>query len=316
MSRLEAGDIAEAWEDLLACHRLVRLVGQAPEYIPKLRSFGLEAQVIDSDQALLTSPALTTTQARQCLSDLDQLPPLASIVEAVDNVSRLEFADCVQWLARGRTGVLADLADEPAQDGNTGQDGRTMLNAVIDWNVVLRMGNKHYDAVVLAMRIPDYATRSAELKRLSTSKRPPDLPFAVTLEGRLIEKALTGGRENATRAAGEVLLVYLALSFDQAQAAQDRAHARERLARIGFALAAYRRARGEYPEEQDLLVPGYLSESLLDSFTDLPFHYRRTDTDGFLLYSVGDNMQDDGGATSDSRPRADDLAIAVPIVPR
>jgi hypothetical protein len=166
------------------------------------------------------------------------------------------------------------------------------------------------------MRIPDYATRSAELTRLSMPKRPPDLLFAATLEGRLISKALTSGREYATRATGEVLLGHLALSFDQAQSAQDRAHARARLARIGFALAAFRRERGAYPEELILLVPDFLPESIPDPFTDFPFHYRRTQVDGFLLYSVGDNMQDDGDATSESRPRGDDLAIAVPIVPR
>ena len=51
----------------------------------------------------------------------------------------------------------------------------------------------------------------------------------------------------------------------------------------------------------------------LDTFGDQPFIYRRTKEGGYRLYSVGDNLKDDAGATFDSEPKGDDILLAVPV---
>ena len=65
-----------------------------------------------------------------------------------------------------------------------------------------------------------------------------------------------------------------------------------------IALLRYRQDAGSYPEELDgLITAGYLKESPMDPFSDKPLVYRRTE-DGFVLYSVGADFDDDGGIHS------------------
>ncbi len=81
------------------------------------------------------------------------------------------------------------------------------------------------------------------------------------------------------------------------------------LARLSLALAGYRARHGKYPAELKDLAPEWLAKIPLDGFSDAAFHYQPRD-DGYLLYSIGANGNDDGGASADKdHPQADDLAI-------
>ncbi len=63
---------------------------------------------------------------------------------------------------------------------------------------------------------------------------------------------------------------------------------------LAVALRLYRIENGQYPDNQDVLVPTYLDELPVDPFINKPFHYEKVGDD-FLLYSVGRNAVDDGG---------------------
>lgn len=65
-------------------------------------------------------------------------------------------------------------------------------------------------------------------------------------------------------------------------------------ARIGIACKIHKNANGSFPENMELLSPGILTEIPLDPFTGKPFIYRLQDT-GFIVYSLGSNLKDDGG---------------------
>jgi len=80
--------------------------------------------------------------------------------------------------------------------------------------------------------------------------------------------------------------------------------ARVRLTRAGLALLRYREAHGAFPDSLDALG----LESLIDPFIEAPLHYR-SEAEGFIVYSVGEDQQDNGGAprrpldTSGRRPK-------------
>ena len=76
-------------------------------------------------------------------------------------------------------------------------------------------------------------------------------------------------------------------------------------------LGAFRAEHDAYPDALDELSPDYLIEIPLDPFLDAPFHYQRTES-GYQLYSVGNNMTDDGGRTKDSIPEGDDMIAETP----
>jgi hypothetical protein len=65
-------------------------------------------------------------------------------------------------------------------------------------------------------------------------------------------------------------------------------------AALACALERARIANGSYPQSLDALTPKFLTRPPIDFVSGAPFRYR-VDGDGYVLYSVGWNQQDDGG---------------------
>lgn len=81
---------------------------------------------------------------------------------------------------------------------------------------------------------------------------------------------------------------------------ESRLHSGYRAAsRAGFStLLALHRFKADYnhwPASLGELVPGYLSRLPEDPFSGEPLKYRRSPDGNFVLYSVAENLQDDGG---------------------
>ncbi|MHC4986253.1 MAG: hypothetical protein ACYTFO_08885, partial [Planctomycetota bacterium] len=53
-----------------------------------------------------------------------------------------------------------------------------------------------------------------------------------------------------------------------------------------------------YPDSLDALSPDIIDEVGFDSFSGEPYVYERT-ADGYVLYSVGMDLTDDGGSDED-----------------
>jgi len=68
------------------------------------------------------------------------------------------------------------------------------------------------------------------------------------------------------------------------------------LAALACALERHRLARGQVPEQLDSLTPQFIDRLPTDVINGQPLRYRRAEDGSFLLYSVGWNETDDGGA--------------------
>jgi hypothetical protein len=66
-------------------------------------------------------------------------------------------------------------------------------------------------------------------------------------------------------------------------------------ARIACALERYFLARGAYPAQLAELAPDFTAELPAEIMNGQAYHYRRTEEGRCLLYSVGMDLQDDGG---------------------
>jgi hypothetical protein len=73
------------------------------------------------------------------------------------------------------------------------------------------------------------------------------------------------------------------------------------LARLACALERFRQASGSFPESLDALAPMFIRSIPRDVVNGQPLHYRRTERDNFLLYSIGWNEEDNGGEAEPSR---------------
>ncbi len=67
-------------------------------------------------------------------------------------------------------------------------------------------------------------------------------------------------------------------------------------AALACALERYRLANERYPDTLEALVPQFIASVPKDVISGEPYKYRRADNGRFVLYSVGWNEKDDGGA--------------------
>ena len=78
-----------------------------------------------------------------------------------------------------------------------------------------------------------------------------------------------------------------------------RAIALTRTAVTSLAIERYRLAKSDLPSKLDDLVPTYLTAIPQDPFDDKPLRYKKL-AKGYVVYSVGEDGEDNGGAEKNS----------------
>lgn len=91
-----------------------------------------------------------------------------------------------------------------------------------------------------------------------------------------------------------------------------RQEAYRNVADVFLAVQRYRLQHGEVPTSLELLVPDFLPAQPLDPFNDEVLTYR-VDEASLMIYSVGDNKQDDAGKVGDFT--APDVGVKLPLSP-
>ena len=316
MLRLNQGQVEQAWDDLLACHRLARLAGQGQTLIDALVGIALEAIACAGDQALIQSDRLSAAQARKIQEDLDKLSALPQIADKIDLAERFMFLDCVQVITRRGISTLNALSGEPSSRSTTGKMLQSVVDwlgqVFIDWDLILRMGNSWFDRIVEALRLPTLPQRKQALGEIDRNLRQARVSIMDPESFNILE--LADPQKAVSERVGKILLSLLTPAFLKVADAENRGTMLHDLDRLAFALAAYHGDHGSYPAKLADLAPRYLRRVPRDIFSDQDLHYRR-ESSGFLLYSVGVNGRDDGGKSYDDRTSGqdwDDLVVRVP----
>jgi hypothetical protein len=309
MQRVAEGKADEAWQDLLACHRLGRLVARGATLIEALVGIAIDQIASQADLAYLDGARLTSAQVRSRLKDLQALPPMPSMADKMNLGERFLFLDSLQLVRRDGPGTLETMEgpiSKPTLEEQKALDR-------IDWEPALRNGNRFYDRMVAALRHTDRAARERAIDRIEKETR------ALTSEAREVNfLKLFFSKDPPGRVVGErignILLGLMLPGVRKVQSAHDRSEQVERNLHVAFALAAYQREHGRYPARLDDLAPRYLAAVPDDLFAGRPLVYRLSDK-GYLFYSVGVNGVDEKGRGYDDDPRGDDLAVRMPLPP-
>jgi hypothetical protein len=317
MLRIGEDRIDDAWNDLLACHRLARLMGQGEGLLDALVAITLDGVARYGDLALLRHGRLSAAQIAAIRADLNELPPLPAIADRLDVAGRFVLLDCVEnaardglcaasarYLNRDCRGLLPSLIDA---------SGRTL-----DWDIVLRVGNSWCDQLVDACR---KSPRSVQVKAIDAVVADMGKPEASADRlSPFVFSMLFRSRATASDHTGRTFAaLFLPGMAGPAAFSEHRSTMERQLLNLAFALAAYHADHGSYPAKLADLVPKYMESVPKDLFNDADLHYQAADGD-YTLYSVGPNGQDDGGrgiddkAAAESSPSADwdDIVIKMP----
>jgi len=291
--RFEAGEHAKVWQDVLACHRLARLMGQDPTIVCRLVALAEEAIATHATTRLATSGRLSAKEAKSMLADLEALGPMPGFAECIDRLERCSALDCMIEVAQGKVSAKEFMVsgDEEARMDWSWAVGR------LDIDEMLRTANAYYDEILRCRREPTFAARQAafvqfrvarEDGRWSAKRRDV---MAPALGGRLLRPLFS--RNFALMLLGEV-----AADVSRAGILEAMANMQLELAKLSLALAACKAEKGEYPAKLADLTPDYIKAAPKDIFSGSPVQYKRT-AEGYVLWSVGDDLTDDGGAMED-----------------
>ena len=91
-----------------------------------------------------------------------------------------------------------------------------------------------------------------------------------------------------------ILLYQTTFELSRLTAWDFRIIARLRTARVGLAVQRYRLANGALPDKLSQLVPDYLDAVPEDPFDGNELRYKKHGS-GFVIYSIGEDLSDDGG---------------------
>jgi hypothetical protein len=154
----------------------------------------------------------------------------------------------------------------------------------------MRATNHYNDGIVAVLRLPTYPQRIGQLRLWEQQ--------IVDADRHPLGKFIT-----ANWMAPELMP-----SLVRADERFEISRMERRLSQIALGLAAYKAEHGEYPASLDALVPSCFAAVPNDVFSEKPVIYAPTEK-GYVLYSVGPNMTDDGGKSQKS---ADDIVASNP----
>lgn len=320
MLRIQEGKVNEAWEDLLTCHRLARLVGQGPTFVESLVAITLEGMALWGDRALVEHAKLPAERIAAMQRELDALPPL------LDSGQVLHFGKRLSYLSRALTAAKKSSIERNLfleKLDTVGTTDRISIfhpildvlgDSEIDWNVTFRLGNTWFDRFVEASRKPlpldrRNAVKEIEKDILSLTQTIKDVNSINRVSREELHKVCS------ERIAQAFVILYIP-ALCTYNTAIDRSSMNSDLTRLAFALAQYRADNGSYPEKLAILTQKYIDEIPKDIFNnDADLHYVR-EGEGYMLYSVGMNGGDDGGkgpGDNEDDLTCDDIVVRVPV---
>jgi hypothetical protein len=311
----KSGKIDAAWNDLITCHRCLRLMGSVPlgQYAVETRTS--EISLCQTELKLLHYCHPSLKQTERMRVDMATLPQLSRLADRIDMGDRLRFLDVVCVLDRKGPAALQQLFGETSLTAEESSLQKAVSELLFDWNEPLRMGNEWFDREAAVYRMTDRIEREkalgqihVDLEQMSTDAANPGI-FALNWFTKRSAKAAFG------RVVGASLLQLFDNETPGILNIADQLEVHLAFADAGMALAAYRAENGQYPERLDELVPKYIAQLPRDLYGEHPpLHYRR-DSNGYLLYSVGPNGRDEQAGTSENFPDSDDISLFITDAP-
>lgn len=309
---LQAGEgrNKEAWQDLLACHRLGRFAAAGGLSYNTLFGSMIDSRACLAELGFLDGAKLNATQIKACLRDLQELPPMPSFADLAPAIERYILLDMITRFDKQGIDVFAAIKIGVVSLAEAFPKKMDLSRNETD--EVLRTVNIWFDRLDSALLINDRGERNKQLAKLQYDQGKLGKPL---LDPERLVWLLDGKQSpngNRGKLFGEVLVFCMLPGTMKFSEAADRTEQTRRNLLAAFALNAYRQEHGSYPKKLEALVPKYLTKVPLDLYSDKSIKYQPT-AQGFMLYSVGPNGKDEKGNWLYDFPSGDDLTVRMPL---
>jgi hypothetical protein len=282
-AHLAQGNSAAAYEDFRLGLRLYAALEKEPTLIAGLVRIGGLSILENGVWAGLVQRQWAAPELEKMESGLAQLRLFDDCTLAMGSERGFNNLIYDQYARKG----AADLAEllVVVQDGQPRPSTRlaTMLLAPYPsgwWRLSQTRTNRYFDEILGQI--------SQDPPRVYLDRPVTSMPASMAGVG-LVERARYFLFFTMTPALSDI-----GRSYAYAQTLLDET-------RLACALERHRLANGNYPASLDPLAPAFLPVLPRDVMNGEPLHYRLGDDGGYVLYSVGWNLRDDGGKSEPDR---------------
>jgi hypothetical protein len=283
--RAESGLYQEAFADLKSCYRLGQQVKQHAALIEQLVGIAVESLAARTLQDILADCQVDSTLLVTLQNDLETM--MAQEDFAVSFETEKIFAyDAIQRL----------FTEDRLGQGHLSVDGlkiidsmtgKRLLQDILDeakWTLPLHILFTHPNKRQTKEMVDRLYTLAEQVGHMS----PAQLRAEKMDLGKELEKV----------AKGNLLLEVAMPALEKIIEIAHRNRIQSQALIPIIAVLRYNQDKGVYPTDlQELISAAYLTHLLMDPYSDKPLVYKRT-ADGFVLYSVGPDFEDDGGEVS------------------
>ena len=254
------GDYAETVEDIVSGFKLSTVVKDEPILISQLVRIAMEGICWQTAQEALPPEGIPADLARRL----------------VEYAGRCDYRESFANSFSGEGFMGLEQFDQ-VREGRTGGTTSTMDNLFLSvYGSVFARPWLNMDEETYA----DTISRMGEISRLPYYEALPQMKEIDTQIEELPR----------TRVLSQILLPALTRAIE----AQARVEAEIDLMQIGISVEQYHASTGNYPATLDALSPSLGGSVPVDPYTGEAYRYQLSGG-GFLLYSVGSNLTDDGG---------------------
>jgi len=109
------------------------------------------------------------------------------------------------------------------------------------------------------------------------------------------EEQLEYARSRITDNVAHQILAIMAPAYGAGNRTAKKSQITSDLVLIGLAMRLYHLDHDQYPETMEALVPDYIAEIPIDNLNDMPLSYLQRDDGTVVVYSFGDDVEDDHG---------------------
>ncbi len=261
-----------------------------------------------ADEPTLISQLSRWAGWRMTLNELEQLASAGSLSAAWDQkfTDRLAGLDFIHSYAHALDGERILSGSMSFERILALADGHAFLagfGTVPDWPAWLRI-MRYQIPGLLRLEYADFLDRERQMRLVAVQTSPGDAEII----------------RQQKNARGEVPPKYLLMSnllgeYSNMTAALWKFRAMLVSAQAGLALERYRLAKGRYPATLAELVPEFMHEVPTDIFTGTPLIYH-PEPGGAVVYSIGPNLDDDGGIADNQTGKDDQGWAAGAAAPR
>ncbi len=295
----DEGEIDAAIRDTCTIARLGNLVSKKNLMIDRIVGISINVMAHKTAGYIASHCNLTAEEAKKCLTEFQKVPSLPPITKIFESNERFFALSFWQSSARFSLDEVTLSYAYPEEDKKI-----KVPDVQLNWDMLLKMENDYFDKLAEAASAKTFREQYENLRKLDGGDEKDDVILNPDEFGgtrgklkKLIEEIGTDDCDKLTLAIWnfshkDFIPTHRFFALDARQTAMRH------LAEVAFAMAAYKAEKGEYPQKLADLAPDYLKTVPNDIYTDKPLIYRLAD-DGYVLYSVGEDMKDDGGDEGD-----------------